>query len=123
MKHCANDDCEHLAANGRRAEFLDAVEICSDCGAPLVHGDAPAPQSDVDYQELATVYETSDRVQAHLMRSLLDDAGIPAHVSGDALQGAMGELPLTMLSIRIQVPAESAEEARRIVLEADRSAS
>ena len=50
---------------------------------------------------------------------MLEDSGIPAHVSGDALQGAIGELPLTMLSIRVQVPSEHAERAREIALEAE----
>lgn len=118
MKHCPNQDCDHLARHGRASEFLDAVQVCSDCGAPLEAGEAPPPPQ-LEYQELATVYETSDRVRAHLIRSVLEDAGIPAHVSGDALQGALGEIPVNMLAMRVQVPYEHAELAREIALETE----
>ena len=121
MKHCPNEQCAHFVRHGRASEFLDAVAICSDCGVALRSGPAPAaPEADVAFHELSTVYETNDRIQAHLVRSLLEDAGIPAHVSGDALQGAIGELPLTMLAMRVQVPVEHAEQAREIALERDR---
>ena len=66
------------------------------------------------------MYETSDRIQAHLIRSVLDDAGIPAYVTGDALQGALGEVPVNMLAMRVQVPVEQAECAREIALAAER---
>jgi hypothetical protein len=115
MKHCPNQDCAHRLRHGRASEFLDAVRVCSDCGSALLPGEAPPPPR-VEYRELRTVYETSDRLQAHLIRSVLEDAGIPAHVGGDALQGAMGELPLTMLSIRVQVAPEHAEQAREIAM-------
>ena len=118
MKHCPNEECEHFARYGRASMFLDSVEICSDCGAPLQVGEVPPPPK-VEYQELSTVYETNDRVQAHLICSVLENAGIAAHVSGDALQGAMGELPLTMLSIRVQVASEHAGRAREIAMEAE----
>jgi len=118
MKHCPNQDCEHLARYGRASEFLDVVEVCSDCGAFLVVGEPPPPPQ-LEYQELATVYETNDRVQAHLIRSVLEDAGVPAHVSGDALQGALGEIPVTMLAVRVQVPLEHADRARKIALDAE----
>lgn len=117
MKHCPGEGCEHRISFGRAAEFLDSVEVCSDCGSLLRDGEAP-PEAEpaVEYRELITVYETNDQVQAHIIRCLLEAQQIPVHIGGEALQGAMGEIPLTMLSIRVQVPVEHARQAREIAL-------
>lgn len=118
MKHCPNPDCASFERSGRAAEFVDAIETCSDCGARLEPGEAPEA-SRPEYLELVTVYETSDQPRAHLIRGLLAESGIDAHVGGDSLQGAMGELPITMLSIRVQVPPDDAARAREMIVEAE----
>ena len=101
---------------------MNSATVCSDCGAQLELGDAPSvPATAPVYQELETIYETSNQIQAQLIRSLLEQASISAHISGESLQGALGELPPTMLYLRIQVPVEEAERARAIVLESERS--
>jgi len=71
----------------------------------------------VEYRDLQTIYETSNQIHAHLMKSLLEEHDIPVHISGDSLQGALGELPPTMLFLRLQVPVEDAQRARQIALE------
>lgn len=114
MKHCPNPDCSHLATTGFAAEFLDSIEICAKCGSRLFHGEAPATLRPT-YRELETVYETADRIQAHLFRSLLEQDEIPAHVAGEPLQGALGELPPTMPSMRVQVAPEHVERARGLI--------
>ena len=43
---------------------------------------------------MQSVYTASNSIQAHLVKILLEGEGIHAHVSGDYLQGAMGELPV-----------------------------
>jgi hypothetical protein len=118
MKHCPNENCDHLTRYGRIAEFTDSVELCSDCGSELRHGEGP-PEPLVEYRELQTIYETSNHVQAHLIRSLLEQDDIPVHISGESLEGAIGELPPTMLFIRVQVPVEQAQRAREIVLQSE----
>jgi hypothetical protein len=40
------------------------------------------------------VYRAENIIDAHLVRNVLEGAGIPAHVSGEYLTGAMGELPV-----------------------------
>jgi preprotein translocase subunit SecY len=42
MKHCPDERCPYRARTGEPAEYGGATEICSDCGATLVEGDAPA---------------------------------------------------------------------------------
>lgn len=117
MKHCPNPNCEHFALFGRACEFLDSVALCSECGTRLLDGEAP-PARPVEYRELATVYETNDRIKAHLIRAVLVQEGIPALVGGESLQGAVGELPALMF-IRVQVPIEHATRAREIALSSD----
>lgn len=118
MKYCPNVECEHLIRNGIAAEFLDKADRCSDCRGELSEGEAPRPEPPV-YRELVTVYEADRGDQAHLIKAVLANEGIPVHVSGESLLGAMGELPLTMQPVRVQVPPEFAKRARELALECD----
>ena len=117
MRHCANPQCDHLARHGRIAEYLESVALCSDCGSRLVAGEAPRRDREAPaYQELVTVYEAADGIQAHLVRSVLENEGIPVSIRGEALMGAVGELPATMLDVEVQVPPEFAARARSLAL-------
>jgi hypothetical protein len=115
VKHCTNSDCESLVRNGVIAEFLDDVDVCPDCGMPLTHGEAPRPEPPA-YQELETIYQAADGIQAHLVKAALEEEGIPVNISGEALMGAVGELPATLLQVEVQVPPEFATRAREIAL-------
>lgn len=57
------------------------------------------------------VYRAENIIDAHLVRNVLEGAGIPAHVAGEYLTGAMGELPvmglLTVMVAEHDVPAAS----------------
>jgi hypothetical protein len=97
------------------AEFFDIVDVCADCGTPLVSGEAPRPQPPI-FQELETIYQAADGMQAHIVRAALEEEGIPVNISGEALMGAVGELPATMLQVEVQVPPEFAQRAREIAL-------
>lgn len=120
MRHCANLDCRGLLRDGRPAEFQDGVEQCADCGAALVDGEAPelAPPA---YQELETIYEAPDPPTAHLIRGALEAEDIPSFLRGESLAGAIGELPVTMRRVQVQVAPELAERAREIALQVERS--
>ena len=118
MKHCANPECEHLNQFGRIAEFLDAVELCSDCGASLVSGEAPELVTHA-YRELVTIYKAATGVQAHLIKGVLEGESIPVSIRGEALIGAVGELPATLLDVEVQVPPEFAARARELALQCD----
>lgn len=52
---------------------------------------------------MRTVYEAANIIDAHLVRHALEGLGIPVFLAGEALAGAMGELPLFGV-IRVQVP-------------------
>ena len=67
-------------------------------------------------RRLVEVYRAKDSPQAHLLRSALEDAGIPALVEGDLLQGAVGELPVGWASApRIMVEERDAAQARALL--------
>jgi len=118
MKHCPNQDCENFVRQGVVAEFFDTVDVCADCGTALVPGEAPRPEPPT-YQELETIYQAADGMQAHIVKAALEEEGIPVNISGEALMGAVGELPATMLQVEVQVPPEFAKRAREIALQCE----
>ena len=62
------------------------------------------------------VYTASNSIQAHLVKILLEGEGIHAHVSGDYLQGAMGELPVVGM-MEVMVDESDLQSAKRIIQE------
>jgi len=64
--------------------------------------------------------ENVARFQAHLVRGVLEGEGIPVSIRGEALMGALGELPTTMLDVEVRVPPEFAFRARELALECER---
>lgn len=60
------------------------------------------------------IYEADSSIDAHLLRGLLEQRGIPVHIVGEHLLGAMGDLPAHGL-IGVLVPEEHAQEARAVV--------
>lgn len=62
------------------------------------------------------VYYASDIVDAHLARQFLEQNGIPAHVTGDMLSQAGGELPLGLSTApAVWVSDEDADAAREML--------
>lgn len=43
---------------------------------------------------MRVVYEAENIIDAHLVKGLLEESGIPAWVRGEYLAGAVGELPM-----------------------------
>jgi len=118
MKHCPNLDCENVVLYGTIGEFFDIADVCPDCGTALAPGEAPRPEPPV-FRELKTIYKAADGTQAHMIRVALELEDIPVHIAGEALMGAVGELPATMLQVEVQVPPEFAERARKIALQCE----
>jgi hypothetical protein len=63
---------------------------------------------------MQSIYDAAHVTDAHLVRNLLAEEGIPAHVRGEYLQGGMGELPLGNL-VQVWVADGDALRARAIV--------
>ena len=66
------------------------------------------------------IYRAANTADAHLMRQLLENEGIPAFIQGEYLQGAIGELPANT-EILVRVADENAEAARPVVDEWERA--
>lgn len=61
------------------------------------------------------VYSAANIQEAHIIKAVLEEAGIEARVVGDQLQGAVGELPAVNIAPRVWVNTESFDQARKII--------
>ncbi|HUY32434.1 MAG TPA: DUF2007 domain-containing protein [Pirellulales bacterium] len=69
---------------------------------------------------MKVIYTAANAQQAHLLKNLLDEAGIPSAVVNDALQGVAGEVPFGWAtSARVLVVDDRAAQSRRIAEEFD----
>ncbi|WP_455235399.1 putative signal transducing protein [Thiogranum longum] len=63
---------------------------------------------------MVVVYTAQNVTDAHLIKNLLEQEGIPALVVGGDLQGGIGELPVLGL-ITVKVRDDLAERAARLI--------
>jgi len=116
LKHCANSECPGLARDGRPGEFEDRVMACLDCGGELEAGAAPEP-TPAAFRELVTVYVAPNALVGNLIKSAIEADDIEVFLAGEALTGAIGELPTTAREVSVQVTPEFAERAREIAVQ------
>jgi hypothetical protein len=68
------------------------------------------------FPQFVEVYRARNVPEAHAIRIALEEAGIPARIEGDLLQGAVGELPLGWVTApRILVNETHVASAREII--------
>lgn len=67
---------------------------------------------------MRSVYSAENLIDAQLVKDALEAAGIPAFITGSALSGAIGELPVSGL-IAVQVPDSAYADAAPIAAEID----
>ncbi|HTA65742.1 MAG TPA: DUF2007 domain-containing protein [Xanthomonadaceae bacterium] len=65
---------------------------------------------------MRVVYEPENLIDAHLVKGVLEQSGIPVYLRGEHLAGGIGELPVFGL-FALCVP-ESCEAEARLVVEA-----
>ena len=66
--------------------------------------------------ELVEVYRARDTTHAHLLRTQLEEAGIPTFIEGSQLQAAVGGLPTGWaIAPRLVVVADQADHARHLL--------
>jgi hypothetical protein len=65
---------------------------------------------------MVPVYDAAGATDAHLIKHLLEDAGIPCYIRGEHLQGGLGEI-LAHGLISVCVPESEALRARAIVVD------
>jgi hypothetical protein len=67
-------------------------------------------------QSLTEVYRAASVLDAKLMQASLESAEIPAVVTGELLQNALGDIPLGWSTApRIMVPEKFVESARTVI--------
>lgn len=72
----------------------------------------------MDDDAVVEVYWAADAPQAHLVKTVLEKAGIEVHVVGEMLQQAVGDLPMgPTTSPRVWVPKEQEARARALIAE------
>lgn len=63
---------------------------------------------------LVRLYAPEDSIEAHLLRHMLEQQGIPVFIVGEHLDGAMGELPMGGM-IEVLVPADWLDDANDVL--------
>ena len=91
---CPNPECIDVQESGKPGEYVDGVTVCPKCGTLLVERldavgteDLQLVEGDV---EVESVFATADRSEAAVVRSLLEDSGIPFMTRGLADQDYLG---------------------------------
>lgn len=64
------------------------------------------------------VYRAENIIDANLVKNALEQAGIPSHVGGEYLTGAVGQLPMSDL-VNVMVATIDIERAQAIADEID----
>lgn len=64
------------------------------------------------------IYRAENIIDANLVKNALEQAGIFAHVAGEHLTGAVGELPVWNL-VAVMVADHDVEQAARIAADVD----
>ncbi len=89
---------------------------CPVCAAPL-EPDGACATCDADSDgDLVTVWVAQGDVEAQMKKGLLDDAGIPSVLAGEALRNAVGLTVDGLGEVRIRVNPGDAPRARLVLL-------
>lgn len=70
---------------------------------------------------MITVATCNNPMHAQMLRSILEDSGIPALIPNEHSAQTMPHLILAMGGIRVQVPEEHEENARKLVADFEAS--
>src|SRR6188508_1006516 len=111
MRYCVNDECGHFVGTGNRAEFLDHVDQCSDCGAALVAQQPPVSPVDADaalvaLESFRTVHD------AALARSRLEAGGIQSWLKDEHINNVLPWLTTAVGGVKLLVDERDLIEAR-----------
>ena len=63
---------------------------------------------------MRVVYEAENIIDAHLVKGVLEQAGLPVYIRGEYLTGAIGELPVFGL-VAVCVPTLCVAEAAQVL--------
>lgn len=72
--------------------------------------------------DLTTVFNTFNPAEAQLIRSRLEAAGFTAHVTHELSALTTEGYSMTTGGVRVEVPSEQAEDARKLILASEEPA-
>lgn len=104
-----------MYCNKCKAEYIEGIEICPDCGKRLVKNQHATEGEVVEYIELITVATTTNYFLVPLAKSILESEDITHFIKGEHLMN----MPRFMIPIEIQVKKEDAELARELLKDLD----
>ena len=99
-----------------RSEYKEGIVRCVDCGAALVPGSPPpVVEPETSEEELVSIYQAGDEMEAEIVRLVLEEAGIPVLETGGLIH-ALGNVltvgPWAAKSISVFVPTSRVEDAK-----------
>ena len=65
--------------------------------------------------EWISIYQAANSLEAHMLKGALEVAGIEVRLKGEALAGALGELPANAIEVTLLVRPRDIEPARLIL--------
>ena len=63
------------------------------------------------------IYRAANSLEAHLLKGALEVSGIAVQLQGEALAGALGELPANAIEVTILVKRHQLAQAQQILLD------
>lgn len=63
------------------------------------------------------IYQAINSLEAHMLRGALQISGIEVQLQGEALAGALGELPVNAIEVSILVKGHQVAQAQQILLD------
>jgi hypothetical protein len=106
-----------------KSEYVDGVDMCSDCGVSLVDTLLPEDKPSPDDLDFVTVFKTGDQSKILIAKSILNEAGIEYYVRDEKVQDLFGwgrigaGFNMIVGPVKIQVLRSRAEEAKELLRE------
>lgn len=105
------------------ATYDEWDRICSECHVGLVDEPPPAPPKsapqpgDVEYfaVDWALLCTAPNQIEAHFIRGILESAGIPVRLAGEAIAHIYGVTTGHLAQTRLFVPVRLLQEARHVL--------
>ncbi len=98
-----------------KAEYLDEVTDCEDCGIPLV--DSLIEMEEDTETVLVEIWCAPNEIEAQMVKALLEGNRIECVLSGESLRHTHGITFDGLAEVRILVRADEARRAEEIVEE------
>jgi hypothetical protein len=98
-----------------RAEYIEGVKICDDCGIALIDILPEENQrNENEYQKLAGVFTTNNSIEANFIKSLLESNGIICFIDNEHLV-SINILMSQAVQIKVLVPLLNETKAKEII--------